>query len=54
MSFAGTVQQDNSRRILEGVLELDGEVNAVLKLLDRLIFLHVPGDGAVAAGLVDG
>jgi 1-aminocyclopropane-1-carboxylate deaminase/D-cysteine desulfhydrase-like pyridoxal-dependent ACC family enzyme len=44
----------NSRGILEGVLELDGEVNAVLELLDRLVFLHVPGNGGVAAGLVDG
>jgi hypothetical protein len=44
----------NSRGILEGVLELGGEVNSVLEFLDRLIFLHMPGDGAVAAGLVDG
>jgi hypothetical protein len=54
MTFAGTARQGNSRRILEGVLELDGEVNAILELLDRLVFIHVPGDGGVAAGLVDG
>jgi hypothetical protein len=42
------------RWILEGVLELNGEVDPTLKVLDRLILLHVPGDRGVAAGLVDG
>lgn len=44
----------DSRWVLEGVLELDGEVNTILKVLYRLILLHVPGDGGVATGLVDG
>jgi len=54
VSSKGAACQVNSRRILEGVLELDGEVDSVLKLLDRLIFRHVPGNRGVAAGFVDG
>jgi len=45
--------QIDSRWILEGVFDLDGEVDRVFNVLDIIEILHVPGDRGVTAGPVD-
>lgn len=50
---ACTARLVDSRWVLEGVFELDGEVHRRLGLLDITEILHVPGDRGVTAGLVD-